>query len=501
MRGYVGFQRELVQHRFAEGVDGLDLQPARRLQRLGETAFALGAAWRRSGCRPSSSTMRLRQLFVAEHRPLRQAGEDAVRHVGGGGARIGQAEDLRRVGALQQQADDALRQHMRLARPGIGRHPDGILRDRRRAPAGPPCRRAPYSGASSFVALAGAARRPFEHAREMVVVAVDLRLAERQRPRQIAGAADRDSGAAAFRAAPRPLRTGRTALFDLRSCSRIDSCNTSPFAFSLMKARSAGSSGPDILERAAPQQRAFQRELRRKQRVRLGLGRRRPGLVVEDVGQAFPQDVDAIGIARQRDLRAPPTVVDAARASAARRVTFSARSRSQATISAASSWKRGHHTASTSGGSAALGKTLLALRQQHIQRRRVSRIGSGRGKAMQDRVEQRAALGRARIAQQRVERPQASGCAAHRSRRGRGAASRSRSPRNGPGARRAAALAAAAPRISPAGPHPAHAPRRATAGRGPALPRLPPCRRRSSAAAASATARPARRPRGPSASG
>ena len=34
--GDVGLQRKLVQHRFAEGVDGLDLQPARRLQRLGE---------------------------------------------------------------------------------------------------------------------------------------------------------------------------------------------------------------------------------------------------------------------------------------------------------------------------------------------------------------------------------------------------------------------------------------------------------------------------------
>ncbi len=62
----------------------------------------------------------------SEHRPFRQAGEDAVRHVGGGGARIGQAQDLRRVGAFEQQPDDALRQHMRLARAGIGRHPGRV---------------------------------------------------------------------------------------------------------------------------------------------------------------------------------------------------------------------------------------------------------------------------------------------------------------------------------------------------------------------------------------
>ena len=36
MAGDVRLQRELVQHRLAEGVDGLDLQPARRFQRLGE---------------------------------------------------------------------------------------------------------------------------------------------------------------------------------------------------------------------------------------------------------------------------------------------------------------------------------------------------------------------------------------------------------------------------------------------------------------------------------
>ena len=36
MRGDVGFERKLMQHRFAEGVDGLDLQSAGRLKGAGK---------------------------------------------------------------------------------------------------------------------------------------------------------------------------------------------------------------------------------------------------------------------------------------------------------------------------------------------------------------------------------------------------------------------------------------------------------------------------------
>ncbi len=121
----VGLQRKLVQHRFAEGVDGLDLQPARCFQRLGEQAprpahgVAIGPA----------TVQRLdprRQFRVAKRRPFRQCRKHPVRHVGCGGAGVGQAQDLRRIGAAQQQPDDALGQHMGLARSGIGRHPGRI---------------------------------------------------------------------------------------------------------------------------------------------------------------------------------------------------------------------------------------------------------------------------------------------------------------------------------------------------------------------------------------
>ena len=125
--GDVRLQRELVQHRLAEGVDRLDFQTARRLQRFGEQA-----------ARPPQRTLvrrpavelgyPLRQRLVGEDRPFRKHGKDAGRHVGSGGARIGQAQDLRRVGAAQEEPHHAVRQHMRLAGAGIGRNPGGLGR-------------------------------------------------------------------------------------------------------------------------------------------------------------------------------------------------------------------------------------------------------------------------------------------------------------------------------------------------------------------------------------
>ena len=59
----------------------------------------------------------------------RQRVEHAVRHVGGGGLGEGDAEDFRRVDAVEQQPDHALRQHVGLARAGIGRDPGRARRD------------------------------------------------------------------------------------------------------------------------------------------------------------------------------------------------------------------------------------------------------------------------------------------------------------------------------------------------------------------------------------
>ena len=122
MAGDVGLQRELVEDRLAESVDGLDLQPARRLQRLGEQPARPPQLVGAGPCAFQPLDL-LGQPVVVERRPAGEVLIDALGHVGGGGPRIGQAQDLRRIGAAQQQPDDAARQHMRLAGAGIGRHP------------------------------------------------------------------------------------------------------------------------------------------------------------------------------------------------------------------------------------------------------------------------------------------------------------------------------------------------------------------------------------------
>ena len=151
MAGDVRLERKLMEDRLAEGVDGLDLQAARRLQRLGEQPARPAQL---VGVRAVAFELLDLSATSSSSASAVHAGEvvvDALRHVGGSRARVGEAQDLRRVGALQQQPDDAPRQHMRLARAGIGRNPDGMRWDRRRSPA---------AGAISSGMLSGAFIRP-----------------------------------------------------------------------------------------------------------------------------------------------------------------------------------------------------------------------------------------------------------------------------------------------------------------------------------------------------
>ena len=95
----IGLERKLVQQPRAEGVDGLHLQPARRLQRRGEQPARPRALRRRRGLRPVDSAISLVERGVVERGPLRQRVEHAVRHVGGGRLGEGDAEDLGRIDA------------------------------------------------------------------------------------------------------------------------------------------------------------------------------------------------------------------------------------------------------------------------------------------------------------------------------------------------------------------------------------------------------------------
>ena len=120
-RRHVGLERKLVQQSRTESMDGLHLQATRGFQRVGEQAPRNGAL-RCIGCLAGDKPDVLVERGVVERSPFCQCVEHTGRHGGGGGLGEGDAEDLRRVFAAQQQIDHPLHQHMRLAGAGIGGH-------------------------------------------------------------------------------------------------------------------------------------------------------------------------------------------------------------------------------------------------------------------------------------------------------------------------------------------------------------------------------------------
>ena len=125
MAGNVGFQREAVQHLFTKAVNGLDLQPARRVERRSEQGpclvdqFTLDLA--------GHDIADLGDLFpqrrIIEQRPLGEPLENPVFHLRCRCLCVGQAQDGTGLGARQQQPDHPGRQHMGLAGSCIGRNP------------------------------------------------------------------------------------------------------------------------------------------------------------------------------------------------------------------------------------------------------------------------------------------------------------------------------------------------------------------------------------------
>ena len=91
----VRLERKLMQQPRAEGVDGLHLQPARRLQRLRKQPARVRAP-RGVGPAAPISAISLVERGVVERDPFGERVEHAVRHVGGRGLGEGEAEDLRR---------------------------------------------------------------------------------------------------------------------------------------------------------------------------------------------------------------------------------------------------------------------------------------------------------------------------------------------------------------------------------------------------------------------
>ncbi len=66
---HAGLAREAMQHAFAEGVDGLDTQAARRFQRMGEQRAARAAASPASAVHRSSRSSSATQVVFTRQRP------------------------------------------------------------------------------------------------------------------------------------------------------------------------------------------------------------------------------------------------------------------------------------------------------------------------------------------------------------------------------------------------------------------------------------------------
>ena len=120
---HAGLAREAVQHAVAEGVDGLDLQPARRLERMGKERAGPPHQRRGGGRRALQRRELCDERRVAGHRPLRQPLRDAAAHLGRRRLGVGEAQHLVRPRPRQQQPQHPRGEHIGLARAGVGRHP------------------------------------------------------------------------------------------------------------------------------------------------------------------------------------------------------------------------------------------------------------------------------------------------------------------------------------------------------------------------------------------
>ena len=130
-RRHAGFAREALQERLAEGMDGREVDAARRIehareQAAGERALPLLQFWRRRLVDQLLDF--LVERGVVGHRPAAQLACKPIAHLGRGGLGEGEAENALGPHARQQQARHAIGQHLGLAGAGIGHHPGRLAR-------------------------------------------------------------------------------------------------------------------------------------------------------------------------------------------------------------------------------------------------------------------------------------------------------------------------------------------------------------------------------------
>ena len=127
---HAGLKRKAPQELFAEGMNGLDLQAARRLQRASEQAARLRQSRfaERGGIAVVQRGHGLGELAIVHHGPAAQLIEQPRLHLGGGGLGVGDAQDGVGPGLGQQQAGHAVDQGGGLARAGVGGDEDRQVR-------------------------------------------------------------------------------------------------------------------------------------------------------------------------------------------------------------------------------------------------------------------------------------------------------------------------------------------------------------------------------------
>ena len=102
MRRDIGLERKKPEQSLGEGMQRLNLEPARRLDRAGEQLPREGEL-RRARRGRAAFDDRLREGGVRKARPSGELGEDTLGHIGRRGFCVGQAQDLRRRRSLEEE--------------------------------------------------------------------------------------------------------------------------------------------------------------------------------------------------------------------------------------------------------------------------------------------------------------------------------------------------------------------------------------------------------------
>ncbi len=116
-------KRKASQNACTERMDSLDFQAARCFDRARKECPCIAQLVGVDLAFDPHIIKRLAQIGIGHHRPVAQALEQAVLHLGRSSLGICQTQDVLRRDPFQQKPRDAIRQHPRLTRACIGRQP------------------------------------------------------------------------------------------------------------------------------------------------------------------------------------------------------------------------------------------------------------------------------------------------------------------------------------------------------------------------------------------